>query len=98
MYEFVGQYESLGVADGGKDAGIGVVPAIEDQGGLCPEEPGEFVLQLGIAGEVAGEQAGRRGGGQAVSRRDDEEVGRKVSGVSVSRNASRKRRSAASPR
>ena len=74
MYELVGQDKGLGIADGGKDAGIGVVPAIEDQGGLCPEEPGEFVLQLGIAGEVAGEQAiagevageqaGRRGGGQ----------------------------------
>ena len=41
-----------------------MVPAIEDQGGLCPEELGEFLFQLGIAGEVAGEQAGRRGGGQ----------------------------------
>ena len=57
MYEFVGQYESLGVADGGKDAGIGVVSAIEYQGSFCSEESGEFVFQLGIAGEVAGEQA-----------------------------------------
>ena len=68
MDQLVGQDERPAVGHGRQDAAVGVVAAVEDEGALGPVKLGQPLLEPGVYGIVAREQA-RRGGGEAAFQR-----------------------------
>ena len=53
VYQFVGQYQRVSVRHGGQDACVGVVAAVEHQGGFFAVEACQFRFQFLVDGEVA---------------------------------------------
>jgi len=52
MYQFVRQDQRLFIRQGGKYSGIGMVTAVEQQGGFASEAVGHQFFQLGIDHEI----------------------------------------------
>ena len=62
MYQFVGKDEGLLIGQSRQYSGIGMITAVEKQGGFPVEAFGHQLFQFRIYRKIPGQQAGRRGG------------------------------------